>query len=390
MQRANRQVGPMLLVGVGAALCASQSQAAEWRLTPSMNIGTSYTENPRLLMDGGESDTGAVGEMTVSLKRSSERSELSLRPRLYSSRYRSDDSLDSDDRYLTAGYRWIGERGEWNMSLDLTQDSTLTSELGQSGVVQANRRHEAGAFSVSPNVMFTERVSGGVQMYVLDSRYIDAGQTGLVDYRYTSASLFSTIALSETGSNFSITAQAGELSTQGFFGTDTRDGSLRLALACQPWELWRANLSAGPSFVETEAGSDSGAIFGAELKRTAERWSFSTSVNRSQSPTGRGVLTRRDRALLSSSRQLTERLTGSVSTQWVRNQDLQAEASGGTRSFNVDYAQLDLSADWRLARSWSLLLRLSGNTQKYNTGPDRADGYRASLSIVWNGQPQTL
>jgi len=359
-------------------------------MAPSMNIGTSYTENPRLLMKDGESDAGAVGEMSVSLKRSSERSELSLRPRLSSARYDKDDSLDTDDRYLTAGYRWVGERGEWNMSLDLTQDSTLTSELGQTGVVQTNRRHESAGFSVSPNVMFTERMSGGVQMYLLDSRYIDAESTGLVDYRYTSMSLFTTFALSEIGSNFTLTAQTGELSTNVFGSSDTRDGTLRLALSYQPWELWSANLSAGPSFVETDEGSDSGAVIGAELKRTAERWSFSTSVSRSQSPTGRGVLTRRDRALLSCSRQLAERLTGSVSTQWIRNQDVQVEMDGGTRAFYVDYGQLDLSADWRLARSWSLLLRLSGNTQKYNTGPERADGYRASLSIVWNGQPQTL
>jgi hypothetical protein len=142
--------------------------------------------------------------------------------------------------------------------------------------------------------------------------------------------------------------------------------------------------------VETDAGSDSGAVFGAELKRTAERWSFATALSRSQSPTGRGVLTRRDRALLSCSRSLAERLNASVSAQWIRNQDLQSQAGGGAHSFYVDYGQLDLSADWRLARSWSLLLRLSGNTQKYNTGPDRAEGYRASLSIVWNGQPQTL
>jgi hypothetical protein len=390
VQRANRQVGSLLLVGVGAAFCTSQSSAAEWRMTPAMNIGTSYTDNPRLLMDGGESAAGATGELSASLKRSSERSEFSLRPRVYSSRYEEDETLDSDDRYLSAGYRWIGQRGEWNMGLDLTQDSTLTSELGQTGIVQTDRRHEAASFTVSPNVMFTERVSGGVQMYLLDSRYIDAERTGLVDYRYTTLSLFSSVALSETGSNLNVTAQAGELSADVIGRSETRDGSLKIALSHQPWESWTASLSAGPSFVETDAGSDSDAIFGAELKRTAERWSFATSLSRSQSPTGRGVLTRRDRVLLNCSRALAERLSASVSAQWIRNQDLQVQASGGSRSFHVDYGQLDLSADWRLARSWSLLLRLSGNTQKYNTGPERAEGYRASLSMVWNGQPQTL
>ncbi len=327
--------------------------------------------------------------MKASLKRLTERSELTLRPRFISSRYSDDESLDSDDMFVTGGYRWVGERSDWNMDLGLTRDTTLTSEVGSTGLVQSNRRHEAASFTVSPTVMLTERVAAGVQMYLVDNRYIDADFTGLVDYRYTALSLFSRVTLTDAGSALTVTAQGGELSTEGFFGSATRDGSLRLRWDFQPGLLWSAALSAGPSFVETDAGSDSGFVFDGEIKRQGDRWSLTANAGRSQSPTGRGVLTRRDEFQLSFRRAITERLSGTVGARWVRSEDLLPQQAGVT-AYHVDYSRLDLGASWRLSSDWSLSLQLSGITQDYELATERANGYRASLNVIWNGQPQSL
>lgn len=379
----------LTLCVAGAALCAQQAAAAEWQVTPSGHVGTSYADNPRLLAEGGSSSSGAIGEMKASLKRLTDRSELALRPRFVSARYSDDESLDSDDQFVTAGYRWVGERSEWNSELGLTRDTTLTSELGSTGLVQSNRRHEAASLTVSPEVMFTERVSGGLQMFLVDNRYVDADATGLVDYRYTALSLFSTVVLSESGSALTVTAQSGELSTGGFFGSETRDGTLRLGWSFQPWLLWTATLSAGPSMVETDAGSDSGFVFDSEVKRQGDRWSLTANAGRNQSPTGRGVLTRRDEIKLSFNRSITERLSANVAARWVRSEDL-LQQQGSATTYHADYSQLGVGANWRLSRDWSLSLQLSANTQNYELAAERANGYRASLSMVWNGQPQSL
>lgn len=391
MVRPGPQSTCVALCAAGAALCAQQAVAAEWRVEPTVSVGTSYADNPRLLTDGGTSTSGSIGEMKTSLKRRTERSELTLKPRLISSRYSDDETLDNDNRYLTAGYHWVGERSDWTMELDLTHDTTLTSELGSTGLVQSNRRHEGSSFSVSPKIMLTERVTGGVQMYVLDNRYIDAEFTGLVDYRYTALSLFSSFALTDAGSALTVTAQSGRLTTEGFFGAgaNTRDGSLRLGWSFQPWLLWTASLSAGPSVVETDAGSDSGFVMDGQIKRQGERWSLTAVAGRSQSPTGRGVLTRRDDLQLSFNRSLTERLSANVAARWIRSEDLLSQTSGVTSSY-VDYAQLNIGASWRLARDWSLSLQLSGNTQNYELATERANGYRAAINLLWNGQPQSL
>lgn len=389
MRRPKPQFTCVVLCAASATLCAQQAGAAEWQLAPSAHIGSSYADNPRLLADGSDASAGAVGEFSARLKRLTERSELSLRPRILSSRYSNDETLDTDDQFLTAGYRWGGERSEWNSELNITRDTTLTSELGLTGLVQTNRRHEATTLSVAPTVMLTERVSGGVQMMLLDSRYVDAESTGLTDYRYTAFSLFSTVALTDAGSKLTVTAQIGELSTQGFGGSDTRDATLRLGWSWQPWTLWTTTLSAGPSRVETDLGNDSGMVFDGEIKRQGDRWSLAASAGRSQSPTGRGVLTRRDEVELNFNRAVTERLTAIVGARWISSEDLMPQR-GGVSTYQVDYGRLDLGASWRLSRHWNLSLQLSASTQKYELAPERAEGHRASLSMVWNGQPQSL
>lgn len=370
----------------GAALCAQQASAAEWQVAPSAHVGTSYADNPRLLAEGGSSSSGANGEVRASLKRLTERSELTLRPRFVSSRYSDDETLDTDDQFVTAGYHWLSERSEWNTELGLTRDTTLTSELGSTGLVQSNRRHEATSFTVTPSVMFTERVSGGLQMFLVDNRYVDAESTGLVDYRYAALSLFSTVLLSDAGSALTLTLQAAELSSESS-GSDTRNGTLRLGWRFQPSLLWTAALSAGPSRVETDAGSDNGFVFDGEIKRQGDRWSLTANAGRSQSPTGRGVLTRRDEVKLSFNRAITERLNTNVGARWVRSEDL---LSQGSATYQVDYGRLDIGTNWRISRDWSLSLQLGANTQDYDLAVERANGYRASLSMVWNGQPQSL
>lgn len=389
MRRPKPPLTCVVLCAAGATLCVQQAGAAEWQLAPSAHVGTSYTDNPRLVANSDDSSADAVGEVSANLKRLTQRSELSLRPRVFSARYSDDEALDSDDQFLAAGYRWTGERSEWNSQLNITRDTTLTSELGLTGLVQANRRHEATTLTVAPTVMLTERVSGGVQMLLMDSRYVDAESTGLKDYRYQAFSLFSTVALSDAGSKLTVTAQIGELSTQGFGGSDTRDGTLRLGWSWQPWALWTTTLSAGPSRVETGLGNDSGVVFDGEIKRQGDRWSLAASAGRSQSPTGRGVLTRRDEIELNFNRALTERLTAIVGARWISSEDLMPQR-GGVSTYQVDYGRLDLGASWRLSRHWSLSLQLSGSTQKYELAPERAEGHRASLSMVWNGQPQSL
>lgn len=372
---------------VSATLCGQRALAAEWRIAPSAFIGTSYADNPRLMIDGGDSASGAVGEFKTAIQLLTERSDFSLTPRWRSARYEEDESLDSDDQFVSARYQWMSERSQWTSELGLTRDTTLTSELGLTGLVQSNRRHQAVSVSAGPSFLLSERTTVGGQLYSVDNSYDDSEGTGLVDYAYRAVSLFGSHAISDRGT-LMLTAQGGQLTAEGWLGgIVTRDASLKLSWKYQPWDLWQVLVSAGPSYADSETGSARGQLFEFEAHRRGDLWNCSVVAGRSLTPTGRGVLMRRDRVSLNGKRSLAERFDVSASAQWVRSEDLpQLEAN----TYYIDYGRIDLTGSWRVGQHWSVALQLSGTTQERESSTQRAEGYRALLSMVWNGLPLSL
>jgi hypothetical protein len=350
-----------------------------------MRFATAYTDNPRLLPEGGTSSAGALADLSARVQRRTERLDLLLQPRLYSVRARDDESLESNDQYLDTRLNYLTERSQWSMTADYARDTTLTSEAGSTGLVQTNRRHESLTVSGGPTWLLTERVDLSLQGYVLDSHYPDPGNTGLVDYQYRMTSLGGGVAATER-STVRLSMQGGELVVPEF-GTRTRDASARVAWEFKSGGPWSTSLSVGPAYVDAQLGQDSGAVFDADAERRGERWTWSAHVGRGLTPTGRGVLTKRDRAVLSFNRQFTQNVTGGASLQWVRNQDLLQQP--GIAFAQVDYARVDLNLSWRCAEHWSVVLNLGGASQSYNTNDD-ADSYRASLGILWTGQQRSL
>ncbi len=376
----------LLLLGVAVVVVPIPLSAADWRLGSGARIATTYADNPRMHEDGGIATAGAIGEFNVDVRRLMERSEFTLTPRLRSARYREDKSLDTNDAFVDTTLRFIGERSEWNAAANFTRDTTLTSELGSTGIVQSNRRRENISISGGPTFALTERVNAGLQASWSDIHYADTDFTGLVDYEYRTLSMFSTMSAAAR-SRFTLSAQGGELVVPDF-GTRTRNATLRLGWTYQPYPLWTTTLSAGPSYVDAQAGADSGVVFEADFQRRSERWRFNVKADRELTPTGRGVLTRRDRVLVGAQRQLSEYISGSISAQWIRNQDLLPQF--GVSFYEVDYGSVALDVAWRFAEHWRLAFAVNGAAQSYETRRGDAENYRTSLSIVWTGSPRSL
>lgn len=339
-----------------------------------------------MLAENGISSAGLVSELQAKIEGRTERTKLSIQPRLRSARYQDDESLDSDDQYLDTSFDFSSETSWWNAAIGLTRDTTLTSEIDTTGIVQANRRHEAISLSAAPTFALTQRLSAGGQIYWLDNRYVDVAGTGLVDYEYRAASLFTQFSWSEL-SMLTLTANAGDLVVPSQ-DSSTRNATLRLGWRYQPARLWTFEMSAGPSVVDTASGNDTGTVFKLDLQRNAERWNFNTMVGRDLTPTGRGVLTRRDQVTFAVNRKLTEFVSGGVAIRGIRNQDLGAQRQ--VTFEEVEYGRVDLRFDWRVSQHWSVALGLAAATQSYESRRDSANNYRASLSVVWNGQTQLL
>jgi len=375
-----------LYAGLGV-LASNTVDAAEWLVNPTLRASSEYVDNPRLLVAGGETLVGAVGEVSSVMQRVTERSQLVLSPRLAATRYQEDNLLDNDVRSLAAQYDRRWERMRWTGAASYTRDTTLTSELGLSGFVQANREHEGIAFNLSPSATLTERTNAGLRLGYSNNHYIDAKSTGLVDYDYRTASLFGNFDYSEQ-TRLTITARGGELHVPDAPLADKQDAAVQFGWSYQAYSLWNFAASAGPSYLKSKFGSDTGSVFQLSAQRTAEHWSVSASASRDLTPTGQGVLTRSDQLTLELNRFFTERLSAGISLSGIRNQDQLAQPNAEAPT--LEYLRGELSINWQFAEHWSLAFLASGATQKYNNAPDAADSYRTSIGIVWNGQPRSL
>lgn len=386
--RAQSSTAPWLLAGSAmAAFAAAPACGAEWLVSPTVRVDTGYADNPRFFPEDGASSASAIGDLQMSLRRRSARTDFSLQPRLRSSRYHDDETLNGDYRYLDAVLSHRSERVDWLASAGYTHDRTLTSELESTGIVQANRTHESIRLSAGPTARLSERTSAGVQANWIDNHYADSGFSGLVDYEYGALTIFSSYDVSER-SRATVTLRGGQLRVPARPTADQRDALLRLGWRYQLLTLWSLDVSAGPSSVESDFGREDGAAYAVDLRRQAERWSLSFSGSRDVTPSGRGALTRREELTVGFTRRLTENLSAGIVTRGIRNKDLLPEP--GTSADEVEYGRLDLQLSWRFAEHWSLALGLSAATQRYLSADDSAQNNQASLGIVWNGQTQSL
>lgn len=370
----------------GCAFAISSAAAAEWTVAPTARVAADYSENRRLLVGSGDSVTGTRSELSTQLTARTERSALTLTPRVVSTRYSGDDSLSSTDEFIDFTEQWQSEHVTWAGTANFARDTTLTSELGLSGLIQSNRRHEGFTLGGGPTVQVTERLLLGGQLYRMHSHYADAQYTGLVDYDYSLASVNAAWTLSE---RTSLTAEGnvGELSAPDAH-VKTRSESVKLGLRYAVSELWQAQLSAGPSRVRSNQGEDTGWLLSSSLHRLTERNDWSVGLSRELTPTGRGLLTRHDDLSLGWVHRMTEHTAAEVYLRAVNNQTLSPGLA--VQYDTVHYQQIETRFRWMLSPSWSLVASASAQHQSFSNSPGSAHGSQMLLSIVWNGQPHLL
>ena len=366
---------------------AVSAHAADWRVTPSINTSVSYVDNPRLVRDGGNAYTNYQGELSVPMSFDNGRSQLSLSPRFVYASYPEDPLLDRNDTYVTLAAQQRYETATWSASADFVSDSTLTSELGLTGLQETNRPHEALNLTAGPTLALSDRTQVGAQLYWSDNSYRDALFTGLADYRYSSGALSAAYVWNQNV-QVSLQASFGRLEVPV---SDTRSDNIN-ATAAVSWqysELWRADFSLGPSLVQSGGIDARGYVYSVGAIRQGLRSIFNASVSKDVTPTGQGVLVARERAKLSLGHSFTDRLAGNVSAEAVRTEDAVVVPGIGRRAASYEYGALSASLSWRLTPNWSAVVSATGRTVSTSSTSEDASGYTAALGLQWHGDPLT-
>jgi hypothetical protein len=379
---------PLLQVAaVTAGLTSSSAFAAEWTFAPASQLYTLAQQNPRLGAADKETTTAIGALASLRMQRRTERLDVSIQPTFDLQRYQQDTDLDRSNQQLDATLALHGERVHWKGAVSAGRDTTLTSELGTTGRTQLNQRHESADASLGPIWQASERVAIGSSLAWQLERYPERADAELTGSRYSMFSAFTEYTLSDR-TRLTLTGSAGHLNSDGE-RPDSDNASVRLQGHYSWSPLWMLKIGAGPSWVRAEQrDAERGVVYNFDVERRFERSSLAFRVERSQSPSGRGLLSELEEAVLGFSMQISERLSAGLNAGISRRTDalpaLQADIQ------EVTYGRADLNVSWRAAENWQISATVGNNVQRTDVQPqdqDTARGYQARITLSWTGDP---
>lgn len=365
-----------------AALAPLAARGDAWSVEPRLRLATEYASNARLTVDDPVRDVSGQLEAVVRITRDSGVRRLWLEPRVLAVRYRNESMLDATDRALSAGFERRGEQGGLTLTADYLRDSTLTSELGTSGLSDVEYPHRRLLFAAQAQRALSERWTASAQAAWSDDRYSAPATSGLSDYRYASAMFAGSYAANER-LRLSLQAATSRLEVPG--RADTWNHSVALSAAYALSESMQLDAAAGPTRVVRSGRSAAGQTLRLGLMHRSERVRSTLSFARETLPTGRGLLDRRDRWSAEFFAPLGETTTAILALQRTRSRDVVPGL--GFVADQLRYTAASGVLRRQLTPTLAATVSVGWQSQRLDRNFEAARGWRGGLALHWSGRP---
>ncbi|MEA3276088.1 MAG: hypothetical protein U9Q81_12515, partial [Pseudomonadota bacterium] len=190
----------LTLAGLLAALGSGAASAEGWRFEPSANLETGYDDNVRLTSTDAEEAFSVNLNAALRTIRSSEVTDVRFAIGLAANRYAGISDLDNTSGFagLELGYRL--ERQQFRLGLGFTSQSTLTSEVATTGLVQVNRQQNSLTVNPRWSYLLSERATLDLAASYQEVTYEDVRFLPLDNYR---------LGLVELGGSYLYTERLG-------------------------------------------------------------------------------------------------------------------------------------------------------------------------------------
>jgi hypothetical protein len=383
-------IARILMLSTIAMTRGGPAPAADWSETLDASATVAYDTNPALLPGSTIADRAAQLALDGNTQRATELSQLTVTPRFAIIRYDEEKNLDVTTGSLALGYQDKGERGQWNASALAQTDSTLTSELGQTGITNVNFRHDAYSASLGYQYLSTERLSWSLQGFGQITRYnSDAERYGLVGYGFSGIRFGPTWSFSDRLQG-SLSVETDRVSAQN--GTAERDYSASTQLKRSLSEKYSWRISAGATRVEVPGspGMPTSGVFELGATRQGERVQWDLSVKRAVLPIGFGLLAREDLAALSAVVTLSERSTLNLSGNLIRTDPVSLSlylAPGISLNYQVyggaTFGQATAEWQYHFSPQWALSAEYMRARARNYSVSEWGNGNQARLGVVW-------
>ncbi|MGB7934081.1 MAG: hypothetical protein WCH04_18005 [Gammaproteobacteria bacterium] len=302
----------------------------------------------------------------------------------------SSSLLDREDYHFKVNSYHRTERNDFGANIEVTQDSTLDTELTQTGQVIENRATRLSTIlNPSWTRMLNEKTRLDLEYQFNRVEYSDEiGQNNLVNYDYNTVSAAlvrnftpltqGTLSTSfnrykpETGLNSDTYAlQAGltrqhseTLSTSWLAGwRNTRSDTLVPTGVCVPDDSASfPKCPPGPPVnfpvqtgTNTDETSNTGATYAVSITKTLERGKIGASLTRIATPSGEGELLDTTRLALTGEHRFTELLGSSLTVEYYeRDTIVNASGTGNFDTNTRNYFRIRPSITWQWQREWLL------------------------------------
>lgn len=336
------------------------AQGAEWSAEPSLAVRGEYNSNLLLTSDPHSDVWGIWVSPGVKFAGSTERLEVTGKVAADFVQYFGDPDRGLTNLYFPLTMRYKTERDTLGFDGGFTRDNTLMGELRQTGVVLSFTQRNLWNLSPSWTHEVTDRLSIQAGYQYVDAAYENGLPLGLVNYTTQGGSAGLLYHLTEkddvqvTGiyTNFHA-PQAGDLRSDIYGGqlgfTHFFTESLTVNVAGGPRWVDSAQNQTGPRVQDQQLVG----VFNATLRQKWEDSFMQIDVGRDIYPSGFGLLLQTDRAAITYSRDMTERLTLSVNAAVLLASSVSSIAS--TAAFPENrYVNVTPRVTWKISDWWAV------------------------------------
>lgn len=373
-------------LGLGCVVSTATApvSAAEWSIAPTFTLGADDDSNRALSVPATPADSIWLYS-NVQFQRSTETTQLSITPQVNWQHFDVREFGNITDRDLSGAFLWTQERGSLNLSASRLDDSTLTTELTETGIASSDLNRLTQQGSLSWNYGLTER-----RAFVFQAGYVDVSYYGpragflslLEGYRYPSASAGEQFVLSER-TTLTVSAFADELIAPLSINDSHEEGG-ELQLVHNFTERTQLTVTAGGSARSLEGDRSTGKVAIVDFSHSSELGKVSLDYSNQLVPYGTGVLAQRQQVSATGTYNLSEKWDIGASVLRIDNSQSVVYLHIDRRS----YTGFTAGVDWRPLETWTV--RLEGGTtrtQTFDFVSVPVTESRAALKITWTPHP---
>jgi len=371
-----------LWIAAVLALGAAGARAAEWSMAPGFAVSVDHDTNRTLAAEPIASE-GLSMSADMRAQYSTERFDLSVLPQVHLQRF-SDRRFDrSHDGSLTADGLWRNERSQFDLNALLRDQSTLSSEIFSTGIIDLNTRRRDEQANASWSFAYAER-----RVFSLSAAYqtqtYHGNATTLQDNKYLSFDAAERFILSEQLSA-SVDASTGRYTTE-IAAHGARSDTVEVGFVEQFSERVKLTGNVGINRRTDLLTTKDGFIGQIALSRGTDIGNFSVSVGRSVIPSGFGVFTQSDQGQLAYNRGLSPRLTFGANLSTYRSSSAFQSFTFGERT----YSQAGMSLSWQADEYWNVGLSALASKANGTSAFPEGRGWQVALSSVWHPSRQSI